>query len=70
MTTATRKLPILQKCPAAEEAENTGNVRGAARKWKFNPSIICKQLKNYLRIKEGMPQTPCAHSLFVKFFDY
>ena len=42
MTTATRKLPILQKCAAAGEAENTINVRGTARKWKVHPSIICK----------------------------
>ena len=55
MTNATRKLPILQKCAAAEEAENNGNVRGAARKWKFNSSTIYKQPKNYLRIKEGVP---------------
>ena len=64
MTTATRKLTILQKCAAIEEAKNTDNVREKARKWKFNPSTNCKRYKNYLRIEEDVP------SLFVKFSDH
>ena len=45
MTTATRKLTILQKSAAVEEAENTDLVRGTARKWKFAPLLTVNGAK-------------------------
>ena len=63
MTTVTRKITILRKCAAVEEAEITGNVRGTAQKWKFYPSTVRKWHINYLIMKEEADKSPRKFTL-------
>ncbi len=58
-----KRLSVLEKLKAIEEAAGTGNVRQTARKWNFYPSTVRKWRKNYEKIKEMAEKSPRKLSL-------